>query len=88
MNIANKPTHWAFKNLLWVGAGIESRTQYLPATAPSRPIDFNFDAVFNVILNNVFTHMFYSSIGFLVLFTLLVIMCIKGRVQKHVYALK
>ena len=25
------PTHWTFKNLLWVGAGTEMRSQYLPA---------------------------------------------------------
>ena len=25
------PTHWAFKNLIWVGAGTKMRTQYLPA---------------------------------------------------------
>ena len=40
------PYHCTFKNPLWVGAGTEMRTQYLPdhlsddiATAPSGPVD-------------------------------------------------
>ena len=38
--------HWAFKNPLWVGAGTEMRTQYLPAndiaSASSGPISASY----------------------------------------------
>ena len=59
------PTHWAFKNLLWVGAGTEMRTQYLPATAPLGPVDWVRDQslikeeeLFNNTLNTFYLLLF------------------------------
>ena len=75
-------THWVFKNLLWVGAGTEMRTQYLPVvkldTAPSGCVGVEWNICSETYLkqvqvlsitNNPFEYLkHFKSISFLLFF--------------------